>query len=220
MSDTTIKNDTFMFDIFDYDKYDEYLKDIGYGVIFHDDLVITGEPKACELLPQTESDDCYYDINSTAIYDNNIQNNTNQVSPASDTTKQDPELMKQLVENSNMDENTKILHPLKKKRKLTPDSELIKHRRLCTGVTYHPKTKKFRARIKVDGRTTHLGYFDTEIEAALAYDRAAYELRGDNALFNFGTPPLSKIHHDNAGMSMKERCKKAACSVSSYSKEN
>lgn len=215
MNDATIKSDTMMFDIFDYDKYDEYLRDIGHGLIFHDDdlsnLPIIEEHNACELFPQVQSDGCYHGLHYITM---DIHNKSNSlISPTSFDVKEEPILMKQLNETPKTEEITEILHPLKKKRKLAPGSEMIKHGRLCTGVTFHPKTKKFRARIKVDGRTTHLGYFDTEMEAALAYDRAAYELRGDNALFNFGTPPSSNIHHDYAGMSMKERCKRAACSV-------
>ena len=45
--------------------------------------------------------------------------------------------------------------------------------------------KKFRARITHNGERLHLGYFDSEIDAAKAYDKKALELFGEFAYLNF-----------------------------------
>lgn len=36
-----------------------------------------------------------------------------------------------------------------------------------------------------DKKTSYLGYFTDEVEAAKAYDKKAYELHGDKAILNF-----------------------------------
>lgn len=53
------------------------------------------------------------------------------------------------------------------------------------GVFYDKRRGKFRATIWVDGKKKHLGYFDNEIDAAKAYDKAAKLHRGEFAVLNF-----------------------------------
>lgn len=57
------------------------------------------------------------------------------------------------------------------------------------GVNWHwfrsKKSGKWRAQIAVDGRQRHLGLFDSEVDAARAYDAAAVELHGEFARLNF-----------------------------------
>lgn len=49
------------------------------------------------------------------------------------------------------------------------------------GVSWHPFSKKWRARIYVDGREQNLGMYDTPEEANAAYARAATERFGEFA---------------------------------------
>lgn len=52
------------------------------------------------------------------------------------------------------------------------------------GVSLFKRTGKYAAYIKKDGKRTHLGYFLTEKEAALAYNNKAKELFGEFAKLN------------------------------------
>lgn len=47
------------------------------------------------------------------------------------------------------------------------------------GVVWYKKNKCWVAYIKLDGKNRHLGFFDDPISAAVAYDRAALELFGE-----------------------------------------
>lgn len=53
------------------------------------------------------------------------------------------------------------------------------------GVDWHIYIKKWRARIRVNYEEVSLGYFDSAIDAAEAYDRAAREYFGEFAKTNF-----------------------------------
>lgn len=56
------------------------------------------------------------------------------------------------------------------------------------GVTWSKNAKRWRAKIRANGRHRHLGYFTSEEEAARAYDDAARELHGEFACVNFPRP--------------------------------
>jgi len=60
------------------------------------------------------------------------------------------------------------------------------------GVTWHKAMRQWFARIGVKGRTIPLGYFDDEIDAALAYDEAARRHHGPFATLNFPEGPPHK----------------------------
>lgn len=53
------------------------------------------------------------------------------------------------------------------------------------GVYWNKQRGKWQAVITNDSKHKHLGFFDSEIDAALAYDRAAFETRGEFASLNF-----------------------------------
>ncbi len=53
------------------------------------------------------------------------------------------------------------------------------------GVYWKKDVRKWAATIKADGKRRHLGYFDSETDAAKAYDKAAAHLHGQFAALNF-----------------------------------
>ena len=53
------------------------------------------------------------------------------------------------------------------------------------GVGWHKRNKKWQAQIRFNGGLLHLGLFDSQIVAAVAYDRKAEELFGEFACLNF-----------------------------------
>lgn len=55
------------------------------------------------------------------------------------------------------------------------------------GVSWDKALSKWRAQIIKDRKRTHLGLFNSEIEAALAYDTAARTLHGEFAQLNFNS---------------------------------
>jgi hypothetical protein len=61
------------------------------------------------------------------------------------------------------------------------------------GVYRSHESKKWRAEIRRNGRKIHIGHFDYEQDAAIAYDDYAIELFGEFAYLNHHHRP--EIHH-------------------------
>ena len=81
------------------------------------------------------------------------------------------------------------LHNWRRNLRVCTNAENSRNRKLnknntsgYKGVT--PERGKYRARIKVNYESINLGFFDTEIEAAKAYNRAAIHYHGDYARLN------------------------------------
>jgi hypothetical protein len=59
------------------------------------------------------------------------------------------------------------------------------------GVSWNKKAKKWHARLMIDGRDRHLGFYDDEEQAARVYDAAAQEVHGAFFKANF---PSTRNH--------------------------
>ncbi|QTJ24241.1 putative homing endonuclease [Enterobacter phage PF-CE2] len=69
----------------------------------------------------------------------------------------------------NLQESDPLHNMLKRKAKSTPKTVKSK------GVDYRASRGKYRAQIKIDGKQKHIGYYDTEEQASIAYEEALYE---------------------------------------------
>ena len=66
-------------------------------------------------------------------------------------------------------------------RKKAPHSSIFK------GVCYYKRDERWQAYIQQDGRQYHIGYFDSEVGAAKAYDIEARKRFGEFAALNLNT---------------------------------
>jgi len=52
-------------------------------------------------------------------------------------------------------------------------------------VSWSKQNRKWQSQIKIDGKTKHIGVFDIEIKAAMAWDTVARAVRGNSCKLNF-----------------------------------
>ena len=53
------------------------------------------------------------------------------------------------------------------------------------GLYWNKSVKKWRAAIRIKGKVKHIGYFDSELSAALVYDSYARHFHGEFGTYNF-----------------------------------
>lgn len=84
---------------------------------------------------------------------------------------------------NNLRSNLRIATPAQNNQNHGKRSDALTSR--YKGVGWHGQHKLWRARIKVNSREVHLGLFDSEEDAARAYDAAARQHFGEFARTNF-----------------------------------
>lgn len=89
-----------------------------------------------------------------------------------------------------------IVCTMKERQRILPKSRRFGSSRF-KGVSYVQSLKRWRASIKIDGRSKSLGVYDTELQAAEAYNRAAREAFGDMAYQNLLEPPKKRRNVDD-----------------------
>lgn len=89
--------------------------------------------------------------------------------------------------------NSNCLNNCRANLRLVTHGENCQHRRKTLseissrfkGVSWHSRAKKWYAEIQFEGKQKSLGYFESEEEAARAYNQAALEYFGNYFLLNF-----------------------------------
>ena len=76
-----------------------------------------------------------------------------------------------IIEGNKLDNRLKNLQLLTSRENVVKHKKTLKSTSQYIGVSWYKKYNKWRASIQFNGRIKHLGYFDTELEAHLAYEK-------------------------------------------------
>lgn len=89
------------------------------------------------------------------------------------------------IDHDNLDNRRSNLRIVTRSQNLANRRKKIKSRSEFKGVTWHRRDKKWQAQVQWQGKTYHLGYFDSEVDAARAYDAGARAIQGEFSKPNF-----------------------------------
>lgn len=95
----------------------------------------------------------------------------------------DPEILIDHIDHNGLNNTKANLRPCTKRQNQKNMSSHKGSSSKFVGVSWRPNRNKFRARI-FDGKEISLGHFDSEIEAAKAYNEAALRIHGEFANLN------------------------------------
>lgn len=111
---------------------------------------------------------------------------------------------------SNLKRMTMAEIVVKTGKRKTPTSSKYK------GVCWKKGIGKWTANIQLHGKQVHLGYFDSEVRAALVYDAAAQELHGKAAYLNLPDQVKSPPQHTSIPKKVGFRKRKGAPTTSQF----
>ena len=99
---------------------------------------------------------------------------------------------------SNIELRNPTLKSIKQNKRKTPTTSIYR------GVSLNSKTERWNAQICVDQRSMNLGTFDSEVEAALAYNQASRMHHGDDGYQNeINETDLEKCFFEDTFLTLK-----------------
>ncbi|KAK1425043.1 hypothetical protein QVD17_20386 [Tagetes erecta] len=174
---------------------------------------------------QNDTQEIFQDVDIDFSEFSSIFDETQQLSPASDSNISSEEPPNKVLKLDNIVSTGNVVTyeneapvAMKGKDGEAGFHEDNKHVALVDNVRYRGVRRrpwgKFTAEMRnpeKKGSRLWLGTYETAEEAAMAYDRAAFKHRGSHALLNF--PHLIGSHHENVKKTVRKKCS-SSCSSS------